>query len=81
MTPVFVDSNVLIDVIGDDTEWAAWSADQLERLIDRTRLVINAVVYSEIAPQYQRIEDLEAALPTARFALGPIPKEAAFLAG
>jgi predicted nucleic acid-binding protein len=81
MPAVLVDSNVLLDVMTQDTRWLAWSAETIERAADRYRLVINPVIYAEVSVRYSRIEDLEAALPKMMFDREAIPYEAAFLAG
>ena len=81
MAAVLVDSNVLLDVMTQDTRWLAWSAETIERVADRYRLVINPVIYAEVSVRYSRIEDLEAALPKMMFDREAIPYEAAFLAG
>jgi predicted nucleic acid-binding protein len=81
MTAVLVDSNVLLDLMSEDTEWFAWSATAIERAADESRPVINAVIYGEVSILYSRIEDLDAALPKAMFDREAIPYEAAFLAG
>jgi predicted nucleic acid-binding protein len=81
ITPVLVDSCVLLDVLLDDPRWGSWSAEQLERLADEAVLVINPVVYAEVSVGFKRIEDLESALPSEWIARFPIPWEAAFLAG
>jgi predicted nucleic acid-binding protein len=81
VSAVFVDSNVLLDVLTQDTCWHSWSARALSEAADRQRLVINAIVYAEISTHYSRVEDLEAALPTTMLEREPIPFAAAFLAG
>lgn len=81
MSAVLVDSNVLLDVLTQDARWSPWSTRALSEAADRQRLVINAMVYAEISTHYSRIEDLEAALPTAMLEREPIPFAAAFLAG
>src|SRR5512144_437568 len=40
-----------------------------------------SIIYAEVSVGYARIEDLEAALPSALFRRDPLPWEAAFLAG
>ena len=45
----FVDSNVILDVITADPRWQAWSEEQLSRWLDRGPLLINPIVYAEIA--------------------------------
>ena len=81
MTPVLVDSNVILDVATQDPTWGAWSGDELERLADEAILIINPIVYAEVSIGYSRIEELEAALPSELFRRDPLPWEAAFLAG
>jgi len=72
---------VLLDVLTEDAEWVDWSASALARAADRGRLVINPLVYAEVAIGFDRIEDLDATLDAATFERRPLPWEAAFLAG
>jgi len=81
MTAVMIDSNVLRDILTKDPGWYGWSEAAAESAADRFRLVINAVIYSEVSVRYSRIEDLDEALPKSMFEREPIPYEAAFLAG
>lgn len=78
---VLVDSNVLLDVLEEDTHWYAWSARQLERWAERAELVINPVIYAEVSIGFDSIEALEEALPASHLRREPLPWEAAFLAG
>jgi predicted nucleic acid-binding protein len=81
VTPVLVDSNVILDVATDDLRWAAWSSRALARAADEAPLVINPLVYAEVSIGFDRVEDLEHALPREVFRRDPLPYEAAFLAG
>lgn len=81
MGTVFIDSNILLDVLTEDPKWFDWSSAALAAAADRNRLVINAVVYAEVSVRFSRIEDLEAALPPQLIEREAIPFEAAFLAG
>ena len=81
MTPVLVDSNVILDVVTEDSTWGAWSAEALERVADEAILVINALVYAEVSIGFDAIETLEEALPPDLFQRRSLPFEAAFLAG
>jgi hypothetical protein len=76
-----VDSNVLLDVITQDDEWLDWSAAALTRAANESVLVINPIVYAEVAARFERIEDLEDALPRGFYERRALPWEAAFLAG
>lgn len=78
---VLVDSNVLLDVLEDDQHWYGWSSEQLARCAENSVLVINPLIYSEVSIGFERVEDLEDALPASEFVRQPLPWEAAFLAG
>ena len=81
MSRVLVDSNVLLDVFSEDPAWFAWSSETLADLAERSVLVVNPIIYSEVSVQFDRVEELEDALPAGRFHREPLPWEAAFLAG
>jgi hypothetical protein len=81
MGRVMVDSNVLLDVITEDKEWFEWSRAALERCAEGNVLCINPVIYAEVSIRFERVEELEAALPADMVERLPIPYEAAFLAG
>jgi predicted nucleic acid-binding protein len=78
---ILVDTNVLLDVLQDDPQWAGWSQGQLESANLTDRLAINAVIYSELSMAFARIEDLETVISEASLTLEAIPREALFLAG
>ena len=77
----FVDTNVLLDLVTDDPNWADWSVAQLEAASLDGPLLINDAVYAELAVRYIRIEDLEAFLDAAGLEMAPMPRAALFLAG
>jgi len=81
MRPTLVDSNILLDVATGDPTWSDWSAQALETAANESPLVINALIYAEVSIGYQRIEELEQAIPSTTFRREPLPYEAAFLAG
>ena len=81
MAATLVDSNVILDVVTEDPEWLDWSASALARQANEGRLVVNPVIYAEVAARFDRIEDLEEALPDDYYDRQPLPWEAAFLAG
>jgi predicted nucleic acid-binding protein len=76
-----VDSNVLLDVVTENEEWADWSAAMLADAAQNGRLVINPLVYAEVSCGFDRIEALEEALPAEYFVREALPWAAAFLAG
>jgi predicted nucleic acid-binding protein len=78
---VLVDSNVLLDVFTEDRHWFEWSSAALEEHAETSSLVINPIVYAEVSVRFERIEELEEALPPDVFRREPLPWEAGFLAG
>ena len=84
MTPVvstLADSNVLLDVLTQDDEWLDWSADRLTDAASMGGIIINPIIYAEVAAGFNRVEDLDDALPVEYYRRVPLPWEAAFLAG
>jgi len=81
MSGVLVDSNVLLDVLTEDDRWFSWSSEALARCADEAEIVVNPIVYAEVSIGFDRIEDVESALPRDVFVRSPLPWDAAFLAG
>ena len=78
---ILVDSCVVIDVLEDDRKWAGWSQAQLETWSARGPLLINAVIYAELAAYASSKESLEAEISAAGLAVREFPRDALFLAG
>jgi len=78
---VLVDSNVILDVATNDPRWGEWSSRALAAAADASVLVINPIVFAEVSVGFERVEDLEDALPPELYRRDPLPYEAAFLAG
>lgn len=78
---ILVDSCVILDIMTEDPIWFKWSSEMLEKHSEHHQLVINPIIYGEVSIGYQKIEELEEALPPTFFKRLPIPWEAAFLAG
>jgi len=81
MADILVDSNVLLDVLTFDPVWSNWSIQSLENLAEHHILVINPVIYAEVSIGFERVEDLDSALPENLLERRPIPFAAAFMAG
>lgn len=76
----FVDSSVLLDLFTEDPEWGEWSQREPTRAAQRGALILDAVVLAEVAPRFDRVEVLRAALPSMAV-VEEIPLAAASLAG
>jgi predicted nucleic acid-binding protein len=81
MSQILVDSNVLLDVLTEDEHWFDWSAQAIEDCASRAQLCINTLIYAEVSVGFERIEEVDEALPSSDFSRLPLPWEAAFLAG
>lgn len=78
---IVVDSCVLIDVASGDKRWAGWSAAQLDTWSARGPLVIDGIVYAELASGFDAIEALEAFVAAAQLDLRTPARSALYLAG
>lgn len=81
MDTTLVDSNVILDIATSDPTWAEWSSQALATAANESRLAINALIYAEVSIGYERVEEMEQAIPSATFRRESLPYEAAFLAG
>ena len=80
MVTTLVDSNVILDIVTEDAEWADWSASMLAASAHEGRLAINPLIYAEVSCGFSGIEDLDDAVPAEYFTREPLPWPAAFLA-
>jgi predicted nucleic acid-binding protein len=78
---VLVDTNVLVDVLENDPEWADWSVAQLRAQAQIHRFVINPIIYAELSLTFSTIEALDDLLAAMQIPVQDIPKPALFLAG
>jgi predicted nucleic acid-binding protein len=81
MTDILVDSNVILDIVTEDSNWFEWSSVQLIQFADQGNLIINPIIHAEVSIGFAQAEALDAALPTDFFQRQPLPWDAAFLAG
>lgn len=78
---LLVDTNVLVDVLEDDPEWADWSIRQLRAQSKVHRLAINPVIYAELSLTFSSVEALDRVVEDLALTLIEIPRPALFLAG
>lgn len=78
---LLVDTNVLVDVLEDDPEWADWSIGQLRAQSKIHRLAINPIIYSELSLTFSTVEALDRTVDDLGLAVIEIPRPALFLAG
>jgi predicted nucleic acid-binding protein len=76
-----VDTNVLVDFFQQDSPWRSWCDQQIEQSRRLGAIVINPIIFAELAAGFPTMELLDAALDPSKFQREELPWEAAFLAG
>ena len=76
-----VDTNVLLDVLTNDPRWLSWSVSNLHIRANSGPLLINEVIYAEMAGHVSTESELDAAVEELQVRLERTPKSALFLAG
>ena len=76
-----VDTNVLIDVFGNDATFGQSSADALRRCIQDGKIVACDIVWAELAAIFPSREKLIRAMTKLDIGFLPVNKDAALLAG
>ena len=77
---LLVDTNVLVDVLQNDPQWADWSIAQLRAQAKLHALAINSVIYAEMSLSFSTLEALDDVVSTMALELREIPRPALFLA-
>ncbi|QHJ00745.1 PIN domain-containing protein [Xylophilus rhododendri] len=75
-----VDANVLIDLVEGTSDWYAWSESALLRAAGQGPLLINAIVYAEIARDFASQADIQDFLRDLRIGVDPLDEDIAFQA-
>lgn len=75
-----VDSNVLLDLLTSDPGWGDWSTSALETAAADGDLMINDVIYAELAVGFPTIESLDRFVADVDLKIVPMPRAALYLA-
>lgn len=78
---IMIDSNVLLDLLDEDSEWYTWSSEAIVRAANQSIVVINPIIYAETSIRFASPEEFEEVFPANIFRQEPLPFSAAFLAG
>jgi predicted nucleic acid-binding protein len=81
MATVLVDSSVLLDLATDDPDWGEWSGRRVWDARETGEIVINAMVYAEVASAFDKIEVVDRFLAHVDVRREDVPWAAAFVAG
>ena len=80
MKSTLIDSNVLVDLFDEDSEWRGWSDAMITQCADQGRVVINPVILAEVSAGFASYDAINEHLPEEFIEREPLPWEAAFLA-
>lgn len=80
MSGFLVDSNVLLDIATADPVWESWSEAQLRSASAAGPIIINPIIYAELAPAFATETDLDQWFDPAVFRRAPLPYSAGWLA-
>jgi predicted nucleic acid-binding protein len=78
--PRMLDSNVLLDIVTADPTWLDWSRDQFRAAAAAGPVLINPVIYAELAPAFQSQAALDRWLRPTLFDRLRLPYEAGYRA-
>ncbi len=78
---LLIDTNVLVDVLEDDPEWADWSIGQLRAQSKVHPLAINPIIYAELSLAFSTVEALDDTITNLGLTVLELPRPALFLAG
>ncbi len=80
MSTRLFDANVLLDIATADPTWMVWSETQFRDASALGPILINPIIYAELAPAFASPEDLDRWLDPAVFQRLHLPYSAGWLA-
>jgi predicted nucleic acid-binding protein len=72
--------NVLLDLATADSAWLPWSREQFTAAVAQGPVLINPIIYAELAPAFTTSADLDRWLDPAVFQRLPLPSAAGWVA-
>ena len=77
---IFIDSNILIDVIAPGQTWRDWSLARIKDCADQP-LIVNQIVLAELASGFPTLEEALGWFAALGLEVRPLDDECAFAAG
>jgi predicted nucleic acid-binding protein len=74
------DTNVLLDLVTQDPNWRPWSEKQIRTAESEGPIMLNPIIYAELAAAFATQEDLDDWLRPPYFKRLPLPYEAGYRA-
>lgn len=76
-----IDTNILIDILSADQSWQVWSAMALRQQSEHGSLLINEIIYAELASRYASQHALDRVIEELTLDFEWLPKSALYIAG
>jgi predicted nucleic acid-binding protein len=76
MSGFLFDTNVLLDIATADPLWLTWSETQFRASLAQGPILINPIIYAELAPAFASLVELDRWLDPAVFQRLPLPYSA-----
>jgi hypothetical protein len=73
MSGILFDTNVLLDIATEDANWLGWAEKQFRAAVAQGPILINPIIYAELAPAFATQPDLDGWLDPAVFQRLPLP--------
>lgn len=77
---ILVDTNVILDIVGDETPWKTWSIAAFDGCRSRG-LFVNHIVAAEVGTRFDGVDMLEQALDILALQVKDLSLHSAWLAG
>ena len=77
--PIIVDTNIILDCLQENSQWAEWSATHMS-CYARDGLLVNPMIYSELCVPEKSHEIIDAILEIFDLNYEELPRKALFLA-
>src|ERR1041385_2066578 len=74
------DTSVLLDIATADPVWVPWSEEQFRNAATHGPIIINPIIYAELAPAFASVAELDRWLDPAVFLRVPLPYSAGWIA-
>ena len=78
---ILIDSNVLIDIFGDEQEWRTWSGHAVESASIESALAVSIISIAEVAPRLGSLDRFNENIGILGAGVQDVTHEGAFLAG
>ena len=77
---ILFDTNVLLDIATADPVWLPWSENEFRAAAAQGLILINPIIYAELAPAFASAADLDRWLDPVVFQRLPLPYAAGWVA-